>query len=145
MTRATLAVAVLLLGWAGVAQAAPPDDDPQHLYDAAREAVEKARWDVFSKRLVEALHTKHDGLREAAMRLIIQYGDRVDVKDAVFDVMRLYRDHDDENLRRMAIVTLGSMKSNWAISFLRLSEEYEKSPALKQTIRAVVARHHNGG
>ena len=72
------------------------------------------------------------------MRLVIQHGEMVDVKPAVFDVVRIYREHEDENMRRMAVVALGNMQSRWAIRFLQRSEQFEKSPAIQHTIRAVV-------
>lgn len=98
-----------------------------------------AQWTVFSSNLVDALTSDHDGLQEAAMRMVIQYGDQVKVNDAVFDVMSIYRNHKDENMRRMAVVALGEMNSKWAISFLKRAESFEKSPVLKKTIHAVVA------
>ena len=73
------------------------------------------------------------------MKHVIRYGKNVEVEEAVFDVMRVYRDGDNENLRRMAVVTLSNMKSDWAIKFLERSERFEKSDAVQQTIRAVLA------
>lgn len=100
-----------------------------------------AQWTVFSNNLVDALTSEHDGLQEAAMRMVIQYGDQVRVDDAVFDVMRIYRDHNDENMRRMAVVALGEMNSKWAINFLKRAERFEKSETIKKTIHAVVDAH----
>lgn len=144
-TTAMLAGALLVLSLTMPATATPPSgDDPEavlaQLHESAGEAVAKARWDNFSKNLVEALSMKHDGVREAALRMIIQYGDRLAVKDAVFDVMRIYRDHDNVYLRRMALVALGEMKSTWAIRFLERSEAFETVPELQHTIRAVVSQ-----
>ncbi|WP_456424993.1 hypothetical protein [Rhodocaloribacter sp.] len=145
-----LAVGVVTFGLSVTAYAGPgPDDDPRaemaELDASAKAAVSKAAWGAFSKNLVNALKSDHDGLREAAMRFVIQYGDQVNVKAAVFDVMRIYRNHDNQNLRRMAVVTLGHMNSDWAISFLRLSTDYESSDALRHTIRAVVESRDGGG
>jgi len=145
-----MAVGVVTFGLSVSAYAGPAsDDDPQaeiaELDASAKAAVSQADWDAFSKNLVNALKSDHDGLREAAMRFVIQYGDRVNVKAAVFDVMRIYRNHDNQNLRRMAVVALGQMNSDWAISFLRLSVEYESSDALRHTVRAVVESRDGEG
>ena len=145
-----LAVGVVTLGLSVAAYTGPdPGDDPKaemaELDASAKAAVSKAAWSAFSKNLVNALKSDHDGLREAAMRFVIQYGDRVEVQAAVFDVMRIYRNHDDQKLRRMAVVTLGHMNSDWAISFLRLSAAYESSDALRHTIRSVVESRSVGG
>ncbi len=153
LSRGVFLVLILGLMVPGAARSSafvtPGDDDPQEALAAleaqANEAVAKAAWKVFSENLVVALQSDHDGLREAAMRYVIQYGDRVDVRAAVFDVVRLYRDHDNDGLRRMAIVTLGHMDSDWAIGFLRLSEDFEQDGALKHTIRAVIEQHRTAG
>ncbi len=104
-------------------------------------AIDAATWKAFSTNLVHALTMDNDGVRVAAMQYIIRYGDKLDVGAAVFDVMRIYRNHKDDNVRRMAVVALGRMQSGGAIGFLRLSEEYEKSETVRHTIQAVVSEH----
>ena len=142
---ATLAVALAVLCTTAPAYATPTvDDDPPEaqiaaLNTAAKAAMNEARWDAFSNTLVQALQSKHDGLKGAAMRMVIQHGDQVNVKPAVFDVMRVYRDHDDENMRRLAVVALGEMNNRWAIRFLSRSLDFEKSPTVRRTMKAVIS------
>ena len=50
-----------------------------------------AHWTLFSEGLVDALTSGHDGVQQGALRMIIFYGDHLDVKAAVFDFLRLYR------------------------------------------------------
>ena len=146
---ATVMVALAMVCTSATAFAAPNvnQNDPEaqltELRVAAKAALTEAQWDHFGHTLVEALHTRHDGLNEAAMRLIIQYGDQLDVKAAVYDVMRIYRDHSDENMRRMAVVALGNMNNRWAIRFLQRSIQFEKSPSVNKTIKAVVAKYYS--
>ncbi len=147
MKQATAYVAGTLLAICLAMPAAgrpDPGDDPgvvlARLQASAHDAVSKAQWGKFSKNLVRALKEDHDGIREAALRMIIKYGDQLEVKEAVFNVMRIYRDHDNPYLRRMALVALGRMKSTWAIRFLERSESFEKIPELKHTIRAVTSK-----
>lgn len=102
-------------------------------------AIDAVTWEVFSKNLVHALKMDNDGVKVAAMQYVIRYGDKLDVSPAVFDVMRLYRSHRDDNIRRMAVVALGHMRSDGAIGFLRLSTEFEKSETVRRTIQAVVS------
>ncbi|MFQ5569294.1 MAG: HEAT repeat domain-containing protein [Rhodothermales bacterium] len=101
-----------------------------------------AHWDQLSKGLIDAIGSDHDGAKQGALRMIIFYGDQLDVSAAVFDVVRIYRDHEDNRLRRMAVVALGKMKSPWAIDFLERSVRFEKTPSVRQTIQAVVAAYH---
>ncbi|MDX1546633.1 MAG: HEAT repeat domain-containing protein [Rhodothermales bacterium] len=143
MTRTTMLLALTLL--LAPAAFAIPADDPDEAVEALRqaevEAVSAARWDAFGDRLVQALRDDHDGVRVAAMQLVIRYGDQVDVRRAVNDVLHLYREHDDDDVRRMAVVALGQMNSGRAIGVLRLSEDFEKNEAVQRTIRAVLAAH----
>jgi len=101
------------------------------------------QWDDYADRLEAALDTDHKGLNHAALRLVIAYGDNLSLdEDAVFDVMRIYRDDDSERARRMAVVALAEMDSDWAISFLERSSRFEKSETVKQTILAVLELHN---
>lgn len=101
----------------------------------------EAHWSQFSNAIVEALVSGKEAFQVAALQMIIQHGPRLDVHDGVFDVVRLYRDHDNDNLRRMAAVTLGSMKSDWAIDFLTRSIRFEKTPRVLHTVMSIVAAH----
>ncbi len=74
--------------------------------------------------------------------MIIFYGDQLDVKASVFDVVRIYRNHEDDRMRRMAVVALGKMQSQWAIGFLTRSLGFEKTPAVRKTMQAVIAAYH---
>ena len=103
----------------------------------------KEDWKAYSHKLEEALASHHDGLTFSALRMIIQYGDNLDLSSlAVFDVMRIYRDHDNERARRMAVVTLGHMKNDWAMAFLQRSLKFEKSDGVKHTMQAAIVDYY---
>lgn len=104
-------------------------------------AVDAATWQTFSKSLIHALEMDNDGVKMAALQYIIRYNDNLDVSVAAIDVARLYRNHDDDNMRRMAAVALSNMQSEWAIGYLRLSANYEKSETVRHTLQAIVAQH----
>lgn len=104
---------------------------------AATMTVEQ--WNSFSGNLVEALASHHDGLQNGAMRLALQYPDQVNIRPAMIDLMRIYRNHPDVNVRRLAAVTMGSTGSQLAINYLRLHVEFEKSEVVKRTILAVLS------
>ncbi len=104
-------------------------------------ALDVETWKVFSTNLIHALRMDNDGVRMAAMQYIIRYNDKLDVGVAAIDVARIYRNHEDDNVRRMAVVALSQMQSDWAIGYLRLSANYEKSETVRHTIQAVIAEH----
>ncbi len=99
----------------------------------------EADWTTFSDNLVHALAGDHDGLKTSALQLIVRHGDRLDVRGAQFDVVRLFRSHHDERVRRLAAVACTKLNSEWAVGFLRQSESFEKSEAVRGTIRALLA------
>ncbi len=103
-------------------------------------AMTQEDWAAYSHKLEDALASHHDGLKLSALRMIIQYGDYMEMSDlAVFDVVRIYRNHDNERARRMAVATLGHMKNNWAIAFLERSLRFEKTECIKHTMQATIA------
>jgi len=98
-----------------------------------------AQWEAFNKSLINAIHSDNEGLREGALIQIAHYGDFLEFPElTVFEVMRMYRDHDDPQIQRLAIVALGNMGSRWAIEFLDMLAPYESDEALKQTMESVV-------
>ncbi|MDX1739721.1 MAG: hypothetical protein R3178_00445 [Rhodothermales bacterium] len=97
------------------------------------------QWVFFSDNLVKALASHHDGLQNGAMRLALQYPDQVDISAGMLDLMRIYRNHPDDNVRRLAAVTLGSTGSRLARNYLRLHVEFEKSECVKRTMLAVLS------
>ncbi len=108
-------------------------------------ATEEARWKAFTTQVRLALESDHHGLKQSALRYIIQYGDRLKTnRSDVFEVVRIYRDHENDTMRRMAVVALGQMQDDWAIDFLTRSARFEKTPSVRHTIKAVVARYRSG-
>jgi len=148
---ATMIALFALVGTLTTTYAAPDGDDVKKaktqsealsaLAASEASAIDAATWKTFSKNLVHAVRMDHDGVKMAAMQYIIRYNDKLDVDEAAVDVARLYRNHEDDNVRRMAVVALSKMQSAWAMGYLRLSQHYEKTLAVRQTIQAVVAQH----
>lgn len=102
-------------------------------------ALSSVDWREFGARIEVALASTHRGLKNSALRLIIAYGENFDLSEsAVFDVMRLYRDGDSERVRRMAVVALAQIDSEWAIKFLERSVRFEKSDQVRHTILAIL-------
>ncbi len=147
MRKSTPILAIMLLALCMTAnvQATPLNTDDTPVTEFTEKALKYAdndQWQGFSENLIVALKSDHDGLKVAAMGMVIRFGAKVNVQEAVFDVMRIYRNHPNEKMRRMALVALGQMESSWAIGFLTRAEQFEKSPALHHTLTAVVNDYH---
>lgn len=98
------------------------------------------KWKQASRNMVYGLKNGPDGLQQSILQNIIRYSDHLGVKEAVFEVMAIYRNHPDQRVRQLALIALSKMNSNWALSHLERSVKFEKSPQLRKTICAIL--HH---
>lgn len=133
---------LLIVGVTNVQATAVISDEDEAIAQLNQNAVtyvESGKWEAFSENLVLSLQSEYDGVKSAALGMIIRYGNQLDVDEAVFDVVGIYRNHDNENMQRMALVALGNMENNWAINFLERAQRFEESPVLQQTMKAVIA------
>ena len=95
-------------------------------------------WQQFSQNLVKTLKSNHEGLKQSAMQRVIQYSDRLDVKDAAFDIYNVYRFNDDVRVRRLALVALYNTNYSWAINQIAKDSETVPSAALKKQMNYMV-------
>lgn len=89
-------------------------------------------WEAFSKNLVMALGTTNTGLQLSAMGMIIRYSDKLQVEDAVFDVMRIYRLNKDPQVRILALVTLHKIQNDWSMYCLKSNLKFEADERVKK-------------
>ena len=80
------------------------------------------------------------------MQLIIEYSDNLDISSshAVYNVMREFRDNDDQAIRQLSLITLYKMKNDWAVDFLRMHHKYEENKEIKNTIESIVFAYDKG-
>ena len=76
-------------------------------------------WDQVSENLVNALQSDNPGVQQGAMRLVIQFSDKVDVSDAINDLMHIYRYSENTKERQLALVTLHKIGSEYAMDFAK--------------------------
>ena len=108
-------------------------------------SLTKAEWKAYGVGLEDALASDHQGLQNSVLQLIIAYSDNLKMsRTAVVDVMRLYRDGDTDQIRRMAVVALGQIQSGLAVDYLERSYQFEKVSSVKKTILAVVNQSKSG-
>lgn len=115
-------------------------EEARVLLETRASTLGAAQIEAISSTVGEALETAHYGLQTSALRLVITYADEVEFsRTTVFDVVRLYRDHKDDRVRRMAVVALGEMNHAWGNDMLTRSLRFEKSAPVRHTIAAVLA------
>jgi hypothetical protein len=96
-------------------------------------------WAAFSERISYALASHHPGLQAGAMRQIIAYGHHMTFRnDDVLEVMRLYRNGDTESVRRMAVVALATMNSEFAMTYIERMVNFEKVDQVRYTMRSIL-------
>lgn len=100
------------------------------------------KWDAFSKNLVRAVQSSNEGLQISAMRMIIRYSNNLNVKDAVFDLVRIFRNHSDQRVRRLAMVTLYQIQDDWAMYFLRRNRQFEKDESILRQSCCIVNAYY---
>jgi hypothetical protein len=95
-------------------------------------------WDKFSQNLVYTIKTHHEGLKQSALQRIIQYSDKLDVQKAAFDIYNIYRWHNNDRVRRLALVALYNTNYSWAMNQILKDSKYETSPTLKRQMDFMV-------
>lgn len=95
------------------------------------------KWTQFSDNLVVALKSENPGLQQSAMQMVIRYEGRLDVKEAVFDVMRVFRNQDETCVRRLALVALVNMNSDWALGFLERQPRFESNDTIRKHLESI--------
>lgn len=151
--RTTLVMLLLLSGsirHSAFAQLSTPENPTVQLETierilanpSIRAKLTPEQWQKYAGQLSGALASGHDGLQQGALRMIIQYGNYMQFKRAaVFDAVRIYRNHRNDNMRRMAVVAVGEMHDPWAFDFLKRSVPFEKTSRVHHTILSVLNAH----
>ncbi len=101
-------------------------------------------WNTFSDNLVQALRSDNDGLKASAMQMIIKHRGQVWVHDAAYDIYLIFRNHENDKMRQLALVTLYNMDNKWCISTICDELEYETSPSIRHQIMAIMCKQKGG-
>ncbi len=103
-------------------------------------------WAKFSENIKVALQSENTGLKYSAMQHIIKYSDdlNVDNPNAVFEVMREFKNNEDQSIRRLSLITLYKMNNDWAMASLKRQYKFEENIKIKNAIGAVVLAYENG-
>ncbi len=107
------------------------------------DSPDQVNWTRFSDNLTQALKSDNIGVKYSAMQLVIRHSDYVNVSDAVYDVMREFRNNENRKVRMLSLITLYKMNNSWALDFLERTQKFEKDDAVKDKIVLILtaARH----
>ena len=111
-------------------------------FSVANAQTQDVNWEAFSKNLVKALKSDNEGLQLSAMGMIVRYGDQLDVDEAVFDIVRVFRLHDNSRVRILAMVTLHKMQNEWAMYYLKRNMEFESDECVKKQCCRIVNTYY---
>lgn len=102
----------------------------------------KVNWTAFSRNLVKAIATQNDGLRISALSMIVKYSENLDVDDAVFDIVWIFRNSNDTRVRQLALVTLHKMENSWAMDFLKRNLKFEENETIRNQSFCIVKDYY---
>ena len=101
-------------------------------FSFAQTTPEKTDWIAFSENLVIAVKSGHPGLQQSAMQRIIQYKDKLDVSDAVYEIGQIFRFDENPQMRRLAMVTLNAINTDKALATVSEYLKYEDEFCIKK-------------
>ena len=99
---------------------------------------EKVNWELVNKQLVHSLQSQNETIQQCAMQSVITWSEWVNVDDAVFDVMRIFRYHEDQKVRQMALMTLYKMNNDYARDRMKMFIKFEDNPKIKRSLEYMV-------
>ncbi|MBL7977773.1 MAG: hypothetical protein JNN12_05475 [Bacteroidetes Order II. Incertae sedis bacterium] len=97
---------------------------------------------LFAKGLKIALTSDNLGVRQSALQQYVMYGQDLKVDQAaVFEIVKIYRNSQNESMRILALSALSSINNPWANDFLERSVKSEKSTWVKEKTYDVIELH----
>ena len=99
-------------------------------------------WNLFSRALTEAVQSPIAGVQHGALQQIARYGDKLTLDDqALFEMIRIYRSDEDDNVRILALSALSKTDNGWVMDFFRRSARFETSRRVLERTLAVVQEY----
>ncbi|MEJ2542986.1 MAG: hypothetical protein P8Y99_02870 [Calditrichaceae bacterium] len=102
----------------------------------------KVNWDAFGTNLVVALKSNHPGLQESAMQRIIRYSDSLEVTNGIYDIALIFRFDDNPQMRRLAMVTLSKINTDYSLSYLCKYLKYEDNQSIRKQCCCIIRDYY---
>ena len=99
---------------------------------------ENINMELVNKQLVHSLQSQNETVQKCAMQCVIAWSEWVNVDDAVFDVMRIFRYHEDQKVRQLALMTLYKMNNDYARDRMKMFIKFEDNPKIKRSLEYIV-------
>ena len=85
---------------------------------SSSQQVQSENWELFSAGIKMALKGENPGVQQSAILLVIKHGEKLDIKDAVPDMIRCYRNAKDDFSRKLAILAIFQVDKDSAFELL---------------------------
>ena len=85
---------------------------------SSSQRVQSENWELFSAGIKMALKGENPGVQQSAILMIIKYGGKLDVEDAVPDLIRHYRNANDDFSRKLALLAIFQIDKDSAFELL---------------------------
>ena len=102
-TRISVVIIVLLVVTTGI---------------SSSQQVQSENWELFSAGIKMALKGENPGLQQSAILLVIKHGEKLDIKDAVPDMIRCYRNAKDDFSKKLALLAIFQIDKDSAFELL---------------------------
>ena len=99
-------------------------------------------WDAFSTNLIVALKSDHPGLQESAMQRIIQYSDSLEITGGIYDIALVFRFDHNPQMRRLAMVTLSKINTDYSLSYLCQYLKYEDNQSIRKQCCCIIRDYY---
>jgi hypothetical protein len=100
-------------------------------------------WNAFSKNLQNAMFSENPGLQQSAMCMMVQYGSSLNIdRGTVFEIVRVFRSHKNENVRLLAMMALYNVEDSWAMDYLKRHNSFEKQGRVKRLCHCAVQTYY---
>ena len=107
--------------------------------------IKSTDWKKFSKNLVMALKSDNLGLQISAMQHIIHWNKYVKVGEAAPVLIKLYRQHENERVRQISLVTINAINNDWAKGIVKRDIAFEESAKIKKMMYAILRTKNERG